>query len=178
MLIAPSEDQAIFAETTERFLVEHAPPDTLRRLRDDAAGFERDYWRRGAELGWTSLLVDEARGGGSISGAGLVDLSLVAYEFGHHAAPGPLLATNVVAAALSTAGTGAAQTDVLAGLLAGETVATWCAPRLGERPGEWRAAVEIEGDGEGVVLARHGATGRVRRAGGRTSWSPGATATA
>jgi alkylation response protein AidB-like acyl-CoA dehydrogenase len=152
MLIAPSEDQAIFADTTERFLVEHAPPDTLRRLRDDQDGFERDYWRRGAELGWTSLLVDEAHGGGTISGVGLVDLSLVAYEFGHHAAPGPLLATNVVASALSGPGTGAAQTDVLAGLLAGETVASWCAPRLGERPGEWRAAVEVEGDGDAVVL--------------------------
>jgi alkylation response protein AidB-like acyl-CoA dehydrogenase len=152
MLIAPSEDQAIFAETTERFLVEHAPPDTLRRLRDDQDGFERDYWRRGAELGWTSLLVDEAHGGGSISGAGLVDLSLVAYEFGHHAAPGPLLATNVVASALSDAGAGAAPTDVLAGLLSGEAIATWCAPRLGERPGEWHTDVDVESDGHGVVL--------------------------
>ncbi|HWD55532.1 MAG TPA: acyl-CoA dehydrogenase family protein [Acidimicrobiales bacterium] len=150
MLIAPSEDQAIFAETTERFLVEQAPPDTLRHLRDDQAGFDRDYWRRGAELGWTSLLVDESHGGGTISGAGVVDLSLVAYEFGHHAAPGPLLATNVVAAALSEAG--AAQADVLAALLSGECVATWCAPRFGERPGEWRTDVAVESDGDGVVL--------------------------
>ena len=84
MLINPTEEQEFFRATTERFLVEHVPPDALRGLRDDPAGFDRDYWRRGAELGWTSLLVDEAHGGGSISGAGLVDLSLVAYEFGHH----------------------------------------------------------------------------------------------
>ena len=51
MLIAPSEDQAIFAETTERFLVELAPPDTLRRLRDDPAGFDRAYWRAGPSWG-------------------------------------------------------------------------------------------------------------------------------
>jgi alkylation response protein AidB-like acyl-CoA dehydrogenase len=152
MLIAPSEDQAFFRETTERFLVEQVPPDTLRHLRDDEAGFTRDYWRRGAELGWTSLLVDEAHGGGTISGAGLVDLSLVAYEFGHHAAPGPLLATNVVASALGAAGAGAVPSDLLAGLLSGEAIATWCAPTFGARPGEWRTAVELETDGDGVVL--------------------------
>src|SRR5215469_10389454 len=128
MLITPSEDQAFFAQTTARFLVEHAPPDTLRQLRDDPDGFDRDFWRRGAELGWTSLLVDEAHGGGTISGAGLVDLSLVAYEFGHHAAPGPLHATNVVASALSDHGAPGPQAEVLGGLVAGEAIATWCAP--------------------------------------------------
>ena len=131
MLINPTEEQEFFRATTERFLLEHAPPDAVRHLRDDADGFDRAYWRRGAELGWTSLLVDEAHGGGSISGAGLVDLSLVAYEFGHHAAPGPLTATNVVASALSDHGTDGEQAEVLAGLLSGETIATWCAPELG-----------------------------------------------
>ena len=105
MLIEPTDDQEFFRETTERFLAEQAPADTVRALRDDPAGFDAVYWRRGAELGWTSLLVDEAHGGGTISGAGLVDLSLVAYEFGRRAAPGPLVATNVVASALSTHGT-------------------------------------------------------------------------
>ncbi len=152
MLIAPSEDQAIFAETTERFLVEQVPPDEVRRLRDDEAGFDRDYWRRGAELGWTSLLVDEAHGGGTISGAGLVDLSLVAYEFGQHAAPGPLLPTNVVASALSEAGGSGAQRDVLDGLLSGTAIATWCAPDIGLRPGAWQTGVVVESDGGGVVL--------------------------
>jgi alkylation response protein AidB-like acyl-CoA dehydrogenase len=152
MLINPTEEQEFFRATTERFLVEHAPPDALRRLRDDADGFDRDYWRRGAELGWTSLLVDEAHGGGSISGAGLVDLSLVAYEFGHHAAPGPLTATNVVASALSDGGSDGEQAEVLAGLLSGEAIATWCAPELGARPDTWRTAVEIERAGDALVL--------------------------
>jgi alkylation response protein AidB-like acyl-CoA dehydrogenase len=152
MLITPNEEQEFFRATTERFLVEHVPPDTLRRLRDDAAGFTRDYWRRGAELGWTSLLVDEAHGGGTISGAGLVDLSVVAYEFGHHAAPGPLTATNVVASALSEHGATGDQAAVLEGLLSGEAIATWCGPELGARPGEWRAGVVAERTGDDLVL--------------------------
>src|SRR5689334_22458174 len=96
-----SSDQEFFRQTTARFLEDQVPVARLRDLRGDAAGFDRDYWRRGAELGWTSLLVPEAHGGGSISGAGLVDLGLVAYEFGRHAAPGPLVTTNVVAFALA-----------------------------------------------------------------------------
>ena len=78
MLLALSADQEFIRETTERFLVEQTPPNEVRRLQRDTAGFDADYWRRGAELGWTSFLVDEAHGGGTISGAGLVDLSLVA----------------------------------------------------------------------------------------------------
>ena len=101
MLLDLSPDQALFRETTARLLDEVAPVAELRRLRDSAYGFDADYWCRGAELGWSSLLVREAHGGGSISGRGLVDLSLVAHEFGCHAAPGPLAVTNVVAATLS-----------------------------------------------------------------------------
>ena len=96
MLLALSSDQELFSETTAKLLDELVPVAELRRLREDPLGFDRDYWRRGVELGWTSLLVGEDHGGGSIGDQGLVDLALVAYEFGRHAAPGPLAVTNVV----------------------------------------------------------------------------------
>ena len=79
MLLNLSEEQEFFRETTNRFLTEQVPPDVLRQLRHDPAGFDPAYWRRGAELGWTSLLVSEERGGGTISDSGLADASLVAY---------------------------------------------------------------------------------------------------
>jgi alkylation response protein AidB-like acyl-CoA dehydrogenase len=123
VLLQLTEDQAFFRDTTAKFLDEQMPTPELRRLRDNPAGFEEKYWRRGAELGWTSLLVSEEHGGGSLSGQGLIDLSLVAYEFGRHAAPGPLLPTNVVAAALSETGS---HLDVLTDLLSGACVASWC----------------------------------------------------
>jgi len=147
MLLGLSDDQEFFRETTDRFLTEQAPPDTLRSLRHDPAGFDPGYWRRGAELGWTSLLVGEEHGGGTISGAGLVDLSLVAYEFGHHAAPGPLLTTNVVASALSTHG---AAPEVLAELLSGEQIASWCTPVPG--PDGWQPTVTARREGSALVL--------------------------
>jgi alkylation response protein AidB-like acyl-CoA dehydrogenase len=121
-----TDDQEFFADTTAKFLDNEANPTVLRSLRHDPAGYAADYWRQGAELGWTSLLVSEADGGGSISGRGVADLALVAHQFGRFAAPGPLLATNVVAGALSRRGSPEQKSEVLPGLLGGESVATWC----------------------------------------------------
>ncbi|MDZ7675427.1 MAG: acyl-CoA dehydrogenase family protein [Acidimicrobiales bacterium] len=149
MLLQPTSDQEFFRETTDRFLADKAPVDVLRGLRDDPAGFDDAYWRQGAELGWTSLLVDEARGGGSISDHGLVDLTLVAHEFGRHAAPGPLISNNVVASALSAAG---AYADVVGELLAGTAIATWCMAEAPPNDGPGDVLLEIHQDGDDVVL--------------------------
>lgn len=141
-----SSDQELYRETTAKFLRELAPVGELRRLRDEPAGFDADYWRRGAELGWTSLLVGEAHGGGSISGDALVDLTLVAHEFGTHAAPGPLVPTNVVAAALSATATGE-HDDLLAGIVAGTSIATVATaePRPNDRLGSCATTIRLDG---------------------------------
>jgi alkylation response protein AidB-like acyl-CoA dehydrogenase len=152
MLITPSEDQEFFRETTARFLAEKAPVGEIRRLHEESAtGYEPAYWRQAAELGWTSLLVDEAHGGGSISGDGLIDLTLVAYEVGRHAGPGPLLVTNVVASALSAVG-GDQHAEVLAGLLDGSVVATWAYTDKRPHDGLGDIALTITADGDDLVL--------------------------
>ena len=101
-------DQELFVETTRRFLEAESPLTEVRALYDDAVGFDRDYWRRGAELGWTTMLVPDGLGGGSVSGDGLLDLVLVAEEMGRLVAPGPLLPVNVVADTLARSGTAGA----------------------------------------------------------------------
>jgi alkylation response protein AidB-like acyl-CoA dehydrogenase len=147
-----SPDQELLTETTRKFLEAEAPPTVLRALADSDAGYEPDLWRRGAELGWSSLVVPEASGGGSVSESGVFDLMLVAYEFGSHAAPGPLLPVNVVAAALGRWGSKAQQGDVLQSILAGESVAAWA---LAEpAPGDGLGQVELQAvsDGGSIVL--------------------------
>jgi alkylation response protein AidB-like acyl-CoA dehydrogenase len=146
MLLTLSPDQELFKETTAKLLNELVPVAQLRRLREDPVGFGAEYWRRGAELGWTSLLVGEEHGGGSIGDHGLVDLSLVAYEFGRHAAP----VANVVIATLSE--TGCEGDEVVDGLLAGTSIATWCSgePVPGDRLGSVTFDIRVEG--EEVVL--------------------------
>jgi len=147
MMLALSPDQELFRETTAKLLDELVPVEELRRRRDDPVGFDDVYWRRGAELGWSSLLVAHEHGGGSISEHGLVDLTLVAHEFGRHAAPGPLAVTNVVAATLSEVG-GDEHAAVLAGLMAGRSIATWCLsePAPDDRLGTVTLEARVEGD--------------------------------
>ena len=143
MQIRLSSDQTFFRETTAKFLSDVVPVEVIRRLRDDAAGFDPTYWRRGAELGWTSLLVDETLGGGSISGDGVLDLAIVAYEFGQTAAPGPLGSANVVASALSESGT---HKDVLAGLLDGSVLATSCFSSARSAASDNSLTIHADGD--------------------------------
>jgi len=130
-------EQAFFAGTTRQFLDDKIPTSLLRELRDDPAGFGRDFWRQGADLGWTSLLVPEADGGGSVSGQGLVDLALVAHEFGRYAAPGPLTTVNVVTAAVARAGTAEQKAGLLPDLMSGARIGSWAyaEPRPSDRLG-------------------------------------------
>jgi alkylation response protein AidB-like acyl-CoA dehydrogenase len=138
-----TSDQEFLRATTARFLAEQVPASRLRELRDDEHGMDETYWRRGADLGWTSLLVGEDHGGGSVSGRGLVDLTLLAHELGRHAAPGPFVSANVVAGALSAAG---AHLDVLAGILDGSLVATWCYAEPLGRLGDVDLEIRVDGD--------------------------------
>jgi alkylation response protein AidB-like acyl-CoA dehydrogenase len=146
-------DQELFEETTRRFIASHCPLTKLRDLAGTKSGFEPAYWRQGAELGWTSLVVPEEAGGGSVSGSGVLDLVLVAYEFGLHAAPGPLGPTNVVAAALGRWGSDAQRSGPLAGLLSGEAIAAWAwaEPPPHDRMGE--ITLTAQKDGDGFVLS-------------------------
>jgi alkylation response protein AidB-like acyl-CoA dehydrogenase len=145
-----TSDQELLRDTTARFLGDRVPLSRMRQDRNHPAGFDPSYWTGGAELGWTMLLVPEEDGGGSVSGRGAVDLALIAYEFGRHAAPGPLVDCNVVAAALSGQ-SGDLQRGVLGELIAGTTIASGC---LGAAP--WRqgreAGVTIRRDGDDVLI--------------------------
>ncbi|MFN8019346.1 MAG: acyl-CoA dehydrogenase family protein [Acidimicrobiales bacterium] len=123
-----SEEQAFFAETTRRFLASESPLSAVRALEHDPLGYDPAVWQRGAELGWTSLLVEEAHGGGCFSEHGLSDLVLVAEEMGRVVAPGPLVPVNVVADAVARLGNQAQRAAVLPRLLDGLGVAAWCGP--------------------------------------------------
>jgi len=145
-------DQELLEDTTRRFLEQHASPAKIRALQGTKAGFEPDYWRQGAELGWTSLVVPEDAGGGSVSGAGVVDLTLVAYEFGFHAAPGPLAPTNLVAAALGRWGSEEQQSGPLAAIVAGEHIGAWALAEAAPNGRLGTVAAEARADGSEVLL--------------------------
>jgi alkylation response protein AidB-like acyl-CoA dehydrogenase len=145
-------DQQLFVETTRRFLESESPLTKVRSLQEQGGGFERDYWLRGAELGWTSMLVPSELGGGSISDHGLLDLVLVSEEMGRLVSPGPLLPVNVVADAVSRGGAPGQQAELIQGLVSGGLIATWA---FAEADPTWDASgvhVVASQSGDGWVL--------------------------
>ncbi len=141
-----TSDQQLFVDTTRKFLQDGLPGPVRRALRDRPEGYDPSFWKTGTELGWTSLLIGEEYGGGSVSGNGLRDLALVAQEFGRHAAPGPLLTTNVAAFALSRAG-GAPARAVLGRIADGDAIVAWCfsEPPPGDGLGQIAATAVADG---------------------------------
>ena len=98
-------------------------------------------------------MVPEDLGGGSVSGNGVRDLALVADAFGRHAAPGPLLACNVVALGLSRSGSPEQQGEILPAIVSGDVVATWTFTETPPNDGLGELAeLRAEADGGDFVL--------------------------
>ena len=131
-----SAEQEALREATQRFLNAECPLAVVRELADESPGYRPGLWRTAARLGWTSMLVPEEYGGGSVSGDGLRDLAIIAEECGRMVAPGPLHPVNIVASTIATAGTAEQRSALLPAIAAGETVVSWA---FCEPPSRWRA---------------------------------------
>lgn len=118
-----SPESLLFTSTAQSFLEKEASLSRLRELHAAGVPFERDWWRRAAELGWAGLLVAEELGGGSVSGDGVRDLALVAELAGRTVAPGPLHPVSTVLAGLAQAPEN--HTETIESLVSGELVASW-----------------------------------------------------
>ena len=82
-----SDDQTSFHDTTRTFIRDEVPLTALRKLYDDPHGFDRGWWARAAQLGWTSLFVPEKYGGGTLSGGRTADAVILSEEIGRGLAP-------------------------------------------------------------------------------------------
>lgn len=120
-----TDDQRALLDVSTRFMDSSCPLGAIRDGSWKDPGTASAYRRQAGELGWYSMLVPESLGGGSVSGDGVLDASLIAYERGARLQPGSFVGTNVVAYAIAHAGTDALREAVLPALLSGEASATW-----------------------------------------------------
>ncbi|MFD2470459.1 acyl-CoA dehydrogenase family protein [Amycolatopsis silviterrae] len=131
MPIALSEEHRDLAESAAGWASRYAP------------GAEpTEFWKALTTQGWHSLHLPESAGG---QGAGLLELAVVAEQFGRYLVPGPFLPTVTASAVLAVAGpsegltafaAGATGAVVLDGLRAAKTADGWridgtSAPALG-----------------------------------------------
>lgn len=146
-----SGEQEMLRETTRRFLVAKVPSKRQSQGAGDQPAFDGSYWREGAALGWTSMFVPDACGGGSVSGAPHVELAALACELGRALAPGPLVTSNLAALAL-VGNHWDEHADVLTGLAAGDLIVAYA--HLEERSGwlDTTSRAVASRAGETVVL--------------------------
>jgi alkylation response protein AidB-like acyl-CoA dehydrogenase len=120
------EDQELLRATTRRFLTEHQSLADVRRSMEEADVFDAGVWRRGAELGWTAMLIPAEHEGGSVTDQPLVDLVVLAEELGRELNPGPFVPCNVVADAIARFGTEVHAKEHLPRIARGEVTCAWC----------------------------------------------------
>jgi alkylation response protein AidB-like acyl-CoA dehydrogenase len=159
-----TQDQELFRDTTRKFVEGQTPLAAVRALYDVPEGFSRDWWREACALGWTSLFVPEQHGGLGASSSATADAAIVAEEMGRLVTPGPLLPSNVVAAALAWSGTEAQQQARLPDIATGASIAAWALAEPGDR---WRfSALESTATLERDTVTLQGEKAYVEAGGG------------
>ena len=126
-----SEEQDMLRKSVRDFLETKSPVTRVRDLMESNLGFDRERWRSGGGLGWFAMLAPEEHGGADQS---IVDVLVIAEEFGRLVQPGPLLPTNVVALAIAERGSDAQKAAHLPRLVSGDTTAAWA---FAEPGGTW-----------------------------------------
>lgn len=152
MDVSLNEDQTMLQDMTRRFLEDRSPIGALRKQMNAKAGFDRDVWKEGAELGWVALFVPEENGGIAESAGGVADAAIVAEELGRVVYSGPYLSNCAVANAIAISGSAEQREAHLPGLAAGETLAAWCLSGRGPMAGLDAGSVTASASGNGHEL--------------------------
>src|ERR671910_435762 len=117
-----SDEQKQMRDEARKFLAEKCPPKAVREVLDGKASYDKELWKGLAELGFLGVAIPEEFGG---SGAGHLELCVVAEELGRVVAPVPVASSIYLAAeAIMLAGTDAQKRKYLPGLASGEKIGT------------------------------------------------------
>ncbi|WP_322516178.1 acyl-CoA dehydrogenase family protein [Rhodopseudomonas palustris] len=117
-----SDDQKQLRDQARRFLAEKCPPKAVRAVLEGKADYDRDLWKGLAEMGFLGVAIPEEYGG---TGAGHLELCVIAEELGRALAPVPFSSTVYLAAeALLLAGSEEQKQKWLPKISSGEAIGT------------------------------------------------------
>ncbi|ABD06395.1 Acyl-CoA dehydrogenase-like [Rhodopseudomonas palustris HaA2] len=117
-----SDDQKQLRDQARRFLAEKCPPKAVRAVLEGKADYDRDLWKGLAEMGFLGVAIPEEYGG---TGAGHLELCVIAEELGRALAPVPFSSTVYLAAeVLLLAGSEEQKQKWLPKISSGEAIGT------------------------------------------------------
>jgi alkylation response protein AidB-like acyl-CoA dehydrogenase len=117
-----SDEQKQLRDTARKFLAEKCPPKAVRAVIDGKATYDRELWKGLAEMGFIGVAIPEGYGG---TGAGHLELCVIAEEMGRSLAPVPFSSTVYLAAeALLAAGSEAQKQKWLPLIASGDAIGT------------------------------------------------------
>ena len=168
-----SDDQKQLRDQARRFLAEKCPPKAVRAVLEGSAGYDKALWSGLAEMGFLGVAIPEEFGG---TGAGHLELCVIADEMGRALAPVPFSSTVYLAAeALMLAGSDAQKQTWLPKIASGEAIGTLAlfegpgnpspqAIKVAAANGVLNGVKKPVADGAiadfAIVAARNGASGR------------------
>ncbi|MBT9460663.1 MAG: acyl-CoA dehydrogenase family protein [Rugosibacter sp.] len=110
----------MLAESAQTFATKASPLTRARGLRGSASGFDRSFWGKLAEQGWTGLLIPEAFAG---YGQGFGEMAAVVSALATQVVPEPVVPALVFASrVIEHTGNGDLQQQLLASIVAGELI--------------------------------------------------------
>src|ERR1700744_2264273 len=117
-----SDDQKQLRDEARKFLAEKCSPKAVRTVLDGKSPYDEQLWKGLAEMGFLGVAIPESYGG---TGAGHLELCVIAEEMGRALAPVPFSSTVYLAAeALLLAGSEAQKQKWLPAIANGEAIGT------------------------------------------------------
>src|ERR1700682_1338527 len=117
-----SDDQKQLRDQARKFLAEKCPPKAVRVVLDGKEAYDRELWKGLADIGILGVAIPEEFGG---TGAGYLELCVIAEEMGRALAPVPFSSTVYLAAeAIMLAGSEAQKKKWLPKIASGEAIGT------------------------------------------------------
>src|SRR3978361_951301 len=117
-----SDDQKQLRDEARKYLAEKSSSRAVRAVLDGNAAYDKELWKGLAEMGFLGVAIPEEFGG---TGAGHLELCVIAEEMGRVLAPVPFSSTVYLAAeALMIAGSDAQKQKWLPKIAAGDAIGT------------------------------------------------------
>lgn len=115
-----TEEQQLLKNSARDFFDKELPKEKVKELEITELGYDREIWKKMAELGWCGLTIPEHYGGAEF---GMQELAMLMDEMGRACLPGPFFSTIVLCApVIASAGSEEQKSDLLPKIGGGDLI--------------------------------------------------------